>query len=168
MIVNELQEKICCFTGHRVIPPEKGNQIEQRAETLILDLYNRGIHLFRVGGAVGFDTMMAQLLFRLRVSGKSEIRVALFYPFYGFTEGWTESQKKRYEELLPQYDDVVRVSEKPDRVAYLARNRALVDGASFCITYCTRTTGGTAYTVRYAEKRGVKVYNIRFSADCSG
>lgn len=40
------------------------------------------------------------------------------------------------------------------------RNRHLVDNSSACITYLTETKGGTAYTVDYATKRGLTVFNI--------
>ena len=41
------------------------------------------------------------------------------------------------------------------------RNRALVDASNVCIAYMTDASrGGTAYTVRYAEKKGIPVYNL--------
>ena len=42
----------------------------------------------------------------------------------------------------------------------IKRNRYLVDNSSLCICYLTRQTGGTAYTVRYAESKGVTVLNL--------
>ena len=41
-----------------------------------------------------------------------------------------------------------------------ARNRYMVDRASVCIAYLTETRGGTAGTVRYAEKQGISVINL--------
>lgn len=40
------------------------------------------------------------------------------------------------------------------------RNRHLVDNSSICIAYLTEETGGTAYTVKYANQKGVRVINI--------
>ena len=37
------------------------------------------------------------------------------------------------------------------------RNRMLVDMSSICICYLTKDTGGTAYTVKYAEKQKLKI-----------
>lgn len=45
------------------------------------------------------------------------------------------------------------------RGVYMIRNRALVDGAQYCIAYCTKPTGGTAWTVRYARQKGLQIYN---------
>jgi uncharacterized membrane protein len=35
-----------------------------------------------------------------------------------------------------------------------------VDNSSVCICYLTESTGGTAYTVDYAKKAGIRVINI--------
>ena len=40
------------------------------------------------------------------------------------------------------------------------RNRHLVDNSSVCVAYLTRSGGGTAYTVEYAKKHGLKIINI--------
>lgn len=42
----------------------------------------------------------------------------------------------------------------------MAKNRHLVDNSSVCVAYLTRSGGGTAYTVEYAKKHGLKVINI--------
>ena len=58
-----------------------------------------------------------------------------------------------------QMDKIVYVSKEPSRGAYLARGRHLVDGSRYCISYCNKPTGGTAFTVKYALERGLTVYN---------
>ena len=40
------------------------------------------------------------------------------------------------------------------------RNRHLVDNSSVCVSYMTKNTGGTAYTVGYAIKNHVQVINL--------
>ena len=88
------------------------------------------------------------------------LRVILVYPFDGFQARWGHKLQCEFEAMLPLYDKVVRVSEHPSREAYLERDRHLVDGSSICLAYCTRDTGGTAYTVRYARKQGLEVVNM--------
>lgn len=59
------------------------------------------------------------------------------------------------------YGKCVCVASVASREAYLAKARHLVDNSAHCITYCTKNTGGTAYTVQYAvRKGGVEVYNV--------
>lgn len=125
--------------------------IEAQAERYIRELYSIGVRFFRVGGAMGFDTMMAQLLFRLRTD-MPDMKVVLMYPFDDFTaDGWTDAEKALYAELLPKYDEVHRVAERGGSGAYLERDRALVNGSAYCIAYCrhTKARSGTAFTVRY-------------------
>ena len=40
------------------------------------------------------------------------------------------------------------------------RNRYMVDNSGLCVCYWIRDKGGTAYTVHYAEKEGLKIINI--------
>lgn len=145
-----IEEQTCCFTGHRKLPETELDAIESQVEAHIRGLYDNGVRFFRVGGAVGFDTMMAQLLFRLRASDLPDVKVLLFYPFDGFTNGWTDAEKALYADLLPKYDEIHRVCDKGGSGAYLARDRALVDGSAYCIAYCRNVSGrsGTAYTLR--------------------
>lgn len=154
-----MKEKACCFTGHRNIPKKDVDRILDRVDALVRALVNKGVTCFYVGGALGFDTMVAQSLFLLRDIEHLNINVILVCPFDGFISRWHEDQQQRFETMLPRYDKVIYKEETGSREAYLSRNRHLVDNSSYCIAYCTRNYGGTAYTVRYAMKNGVTVLN---------
>ena len=69
-------------------------------------------------------------------------------------------QTSRRPTYSPKYDKRVCVAQSASREAYLARDRHLVDGSAYCIAYCTRNSGGTAYRVRYAKQHGVEIYNV--------
>lgn len=159
MTVQELREQTCCFTGHRNVPGKDVDQILERVEILVRALVKKGVKCFGVGGAIGFDTLVAQHLFWLRDIKHLNIKVILACPFDGFTSRWHQDQQDTFEQMLSHYDKVVYVSDRPSREAYLSRNRHLVDHSAYCIAYCTRNHGGTAYTVRYAMKNGVTVVN---------
>ena len=88
--MSNLRAKTCCFTGHRDIPESEIPGIKERAKRGIRLLYNNGVRFFGVGGALGFDTLMAQLLFRLRKDELKDIKVILVYPFEGFTSQWND------------------------------------------------------------------------------
>ena len=150
----------CCFSGHRNIRGADIPDVMNRTEEYIRTLIDKGVTFFAVGGALGYDTLAAELLFRLRSTELPQIKVCLLYPFDGFTNCWNEADRTRYARMLPQYDKVVRVSNKASREAYLLRDRVLVGHSAYCICYCARNTGGTAYTVRYALKQGIKVLNV--------
>lgn len=154
-----LRQRTCCFTGHREIREKDLPDILERTEQVIRRLIEKGVAFFGVGGAIGYDTEAAKLLFRLRATEYPHIKVILVYPFEGFTSRWSDAQRAEYARLLPKYDKAVCVAQRASREAYLARDRHLVDGSAYCIAYCTRNSGGTAYTVRYARQQGVTVYN---------
>ena len=65
-----------------------------------------------------------------------------------------------WSELLEQADKVVTVSPAYDAGCMHRRNRYLVDHSAVCIGWGTGETGGTAYTIHYAEKQGLRI--IRF------
>ena len=155
----DLRQRTCCFTGHRVIPEKDLPGILKRTEQAVRQLIERGVVFFGVGGAIGYDTEAAKLLFRLRATDYPQIKVILVYPFEGFTSRWSDEQRAEYARLLPQYDKAVCVAQRASREAYLERDRHLVDSSAYCIAYCTHNSGGTAYTVRYAHQQGVPVYN---------
>ena len=156
----DLRQRTCCFTGHRVIPEKDLPGILERTERAVRRLIEHGVVFFGVGGAIGYDTEAAKLLFRLRTTDYPQIKVILVYPFEGFTSRWNDGQRAEYAaRLLPQYDKTVCVAQRASREAYLERDRHLVDSSAYCIAYCTRNSGGTAYTVRYAHQQGVTVFN---------
>ena len=156
----DLRQRTCCFTGHREISEKDLPGILERTERAVRRLIEQGVIFFGVGGAIGYDTEAAKLLFRLRATDYPQIKVILVYPFEGFTSRWSGEQRAEYARLLPQYDKAVCVAQRASREAYLARDRHLVDGSAYCIAYCTRNSGGTAYTLRYAMDKGVEIYNI--------
>ena len=156
----DLRQKTCCFTGHRAIPEKDLPGILKRTEQAVRRLIEQGVIFFGVGGAIGYDTEAAKLLFRLRATDYSQIKVLLVYHFEGFRSRWSDEQRVAYARLLPQYDKAVCVAQRASREAYLSRDRHLVDGSAYCIAYCTRDSGGTAYTLRYAQRQGLKIYNV--------
>lgn len=130
----------------------------ERTETAVKKLLSGGIKRFLLGGAVGYDAEVAKLLFRLKNECRG-IKVVLIYPFDGYTDRWNDAQKAEYAKLLPQYDDIIKASERSGRETYLLRNRMLVDNSAVCIAYCQKQRSGTAYTVRYAKAQGLAVIN---------
>lgn len=154
-----MKEQTCCFTGHRKIPPEQYKSIVKRLKLEITDMINKGIIYFGVGGALGFDTMAAKAVLELREI-YPQIKLILVLPCKTQTQGWNEADKKTYEDIKRACDKYVYVSEEYTYDCMYIRNRHLVDNSNYCICYLTKQIGGTAYTVEYAKKNGLKVINI--------
>lgn len=162
MANSKFREYTCCFTGHREIPLLSRFRIKRNTERAIIDLIeNHGVKYFGVGGAVGYDTLAANILFNLRETTYKDIKIILVLPFFeGFTKYWTEDQKLKFISLYDKYDKHVILDNRPSKEAYLRRNRHLIDNSKYCICYKIKDTGGTAYTCKYAESRKLIIVNI--------
>ena len=154
----------CCFTGHRKIPQKKYVQIQEKLRDEIVTAIQNGYNFFYAGGAIGFDTMAAQTVLELKAQ-YSYIKLILVLPCVNQTDGWEQSDIDEYERIKVLADEVIYTSEENKKGCMHKRNRYLVDHSSLCICYMTRKAGGTAYTVKYAESKGVSVINIAKSQD---
>ena len=156
------EEQTCCLTGHRVIPPGEEKKIMVRTRYILLRLIReKNVRFFGVGGAVGFDMLAAEYLLDLKARREHQLRIisVLPYPAWRETEDWTDELRLRQDRILRASDKVVYIREEYAKNVFLLRDRKLVDGSAYCVSYCNRPRTGTAYTVKYAMSRGVKVYN---------
>ena len=158
-VKKSMQTKTACFTGHRTLPDENLPEIAERLENALIALIEQGYRYFGAGGALGFDTLAAQAVLRLR-ERHPQIRLILVLPCLNQTRGWLQENIDTYEEIKRCADKVTYTSEHYFRGCMQKRNRHLVDNSSVCICYLTKPTGGTAYTVDYARRRGLRIINI--------
>ena len=149
----------CCFTGHRDIPLEKYGEIWSAVEREALKLYGNGVRTFIVGGALGFDMLCGEVVLRLK-SRMEDVRLVIALPCRSHDSKWEASERERMDALRTYADEVIYVSEKYTKGCMFERNRFMVDRASYCISYCTKKSGGSFYTVRYASEEGLKRIEI--------
>lgn len=151
----------CCFTGHRKLPLQKREEIIRKLEQALITLIQSGIRYFGAGGARGFDTLAAQTVLKLRKE-YPHIKLILVLPCLSQTRGWQNEDVKAYEAIKAAADKITYTSEKYTRGCMYKRNRYLADHSSVCVCVCylTESKGGTAYTVNYAKKQGLKVINL--------
>lgn len=154
-----MKDDTCCFTGHRRISKKMVEQINSRLYVEILKAINKGIDTFCVGGALGFDTMAANMVLEFK-QVFPHIRLNMILPCKMQFIDWTEAQTEQYIEILESADSVEYVSNEYTAGCMHIRNRRLVDESSLCICYLTSLSGGTAYTVNYAKKSEIEVVNL--------
>lgn len=153
------KDKTVCFTGHRELPFLQLVLIRRKLRKTLEDLIKQGYCFFGAGGALGFDTIAAQIVLELRRK-YSHIKLILVLPCISQADSWAEKDKQIYEDIKSQADKVVYTSEQYFRGCMHKRNRHLVDNSSVCVCYLTEDKGGTVYTVDYAKKNGLRVINI--------
>ena len=128
-------------------------------ENAIISLIHSGYLYFGAGGALGFDTLCAKIVLRLRQSYPA-IKLILVLPCVSQADRWPAADIAVYREIMEQADKVVYTSQNYTRDCMFKRNRHLVDHSSACICYQTKQTGGTAYTVEYARRHGLRIINL--------
>ena len=125
----------------------------------MIEAIEQGYRYFGCGGALGFDTLAAQTVLRLREI-YPEIRLILVLPCRDQTRGWKQADVAEYDRIMKVADKVTYTSEQYYSGCMHKRNRHLVDNSSLCICYLTEQSGGTAYTVNYARSQGLKIINV--------
>ena len=125
----------------------------------MIEAIEQGYRYFGCGGALGFDTLAAQTVLRLREI-YPEIRLILVLPCRDQTRGWKQADVAEYDRIMKAADKVTYTSEQYYSGCMHKRNRHLVDNSSLCICYLTEPSGGTAYTVNYARTQGLKIINV--------
>ena len=154
-----LKDKTCFFSGHRDIPREKYPEVQEKLERTVEELIAQGIQYFGVGGALGFDTLAALTVIKLKRQ-HPEIRLALILPYKDYGSNWSHKDRALAAQIIGRADKVVYTAERYYNGCMYKRNRHMAEQSGWCICYLERATGGTAYTVSYAKSVGVRIINL--------
>lgn len=154
-----IQNGVCCFTGHRNFEQSATPRQKLILQKLIQNMIAGGYTTFVTGGAIGFDTVAAELVLQKREEGQA-VRLELVLPCADQDARWSPAQKQRYRKILKAADSVECLHDRYTDGCMHERNRRMVDKSSLCVAFCEKTSGGTYFTVTYARDHGVTVYNI--------
>ncbi|MBE7024728.1 MAG: DUF1273 domain-containing protein [Ruminococcaceae bacterium] len=146
----------CCFTGHRMIRREDFDGVLDSLRHALPIFADSGVNEFICGGALGFDTLAAQEVLRLKKDFPL-VRLSLVLPCKDQSARWTAAQKETYASILEKADHTECLFDKYVPGCMQMRNRRMVDRSHVCIAYYTGRPGGTDYTVKYAKEKGVRL-----------
>lgn len=163
----------CCFTGHRpqkfAFPLDCENEdylkFNDKLESTIRLLVQRGITDFYCGGAYGFDLMAAETVLSVK-NHNIGIRLFCVIPFKNQAALWSNKWQERYENVLRNSNETVMISENYSPGVYQKRNRYMVDHSSVLVAYFDGKPGGTKSTVNYAKARCKRIINIASDDEC--
>lgn len=142
----------CCFTGHRDIPTAEIDTLSKALDYEIERHFTEyGVTDFISGGAIGFDLLAAEAVIRAKKQHPS-IRLILALPCANHSRGWSAQNISKLNFALAHSDDTVCLSEHYYRGCMHNRNRYMLNNSAYCISYCTKDTGGTFYTLSLAKK----------------
>lgn len=155
----DLKPISACLTGHRDIPTSAYEAIASALLSCIDTLYRQGIRRFYCGGALGFDTVAAVTLLNCRPH-YPDLKLILALPCPEQSARWPAPSRALYQSILSRADEVLTLSPAYTPHCMLARDRYMVDHSAYCIAYLQKESGGTAYTVNYAHKKGLTVIHL--------
>ena len=136
----------CAFTGHREV---EDNFDELRLGEVISSYIEEGYSTFLCGMAVGFDMIAAEIVLKLK-KYFPEIKLIACIPCEGQTKYFKSDEKRRYESILKNCDEVKVLSDHYYNGCMQARDRYMVENSSLIIAYKRVNQGGTYYTLNYA------------------
>ncbi len=154
------RRKSVAFTGHRIIPLVRQEEVRARLTAAVVHAYKLGITRFYCGMALGFDMMAAEVVLSLK-DKFPDIQLIAIVPYRGQSSRWASDEQERYRRILAKTDKVVTLSENYFRGCLLRRNDYMLSHSCGVIAYYDgKPKGGTSYTVRKAEKLKMEVVNI--------
>ena len=145
----------CALTGHRDLPE---NFDINRLYDLLEEIIRDGYDTFYCGMARGFDLLALDCLVSLR--GKYPLKLIACIPYAGQDSNYTEKEKEMYRSLLAWCDEKNVFSDHYFNGCCQTRDRYMVDEADIVVAYCTKNSGGTAFTITYAQKKGKEVRHL--------
>lgn len=155
--------KSACFTRHRKLSGDMADLAKRLYNLIEENIISNGLTDFYTGGAVGWDTLAARTVLKLREI-YPQIRLHLILPCSNDeqTEKWTEEQKTEFYRILGLADTVEYTSEYYYNGCMKVRNARLLELADCCFCYWNpnRQRSGTAQTVRMAQKKRITVINF--------
>lgn len=156
-------ESTCTFTGlrpHKMPPDTNLAALYKQLEEEIYASISAGYTIFQSGMAMGVDIEAAELVDRLKIE-YPHIQLHCFLPCLTQADRWPRSWQERYVTLLERADRIFCLQKFYSRGCMLRRNQAMVErGAKLIAIHDGKTQGGTAFTIRYAQKRRVEVVVI--------
>ena len=163
-----MMNKACAFTGHRPSKlPWRYNETDSRCVALkmvlteqITALIEAGVTQFLSGMAEGTDIFCSEIVLALREKNP-KIKLHCILPCTAQAEKWSVSSQELYRSILGRADSVVYVSRDYHEKCMLDRNRFLVEhAATLLAVYNGEQRGGTAATIRYAQKMSREIMVI--------
>ncbi len=157
----------CSFTGHRKLSTEETRNLVPKLKSTLLYLISLGVREFHCGGAIGFDTLAATVVYDISREHK-DIRLILELPYEEQCRGWSETHRRFYDFVKSKAHEINIHSNNPKNreqavKSLLSRNRLMIDKSHYCVCYLRDTNakkGGTAYTVNYAKLHDVQIINL--------
>ena len=154
------RDRACCFTGHRDMTYPEMQAALPSLTKAVEELLQKGIDTFIVGGARGFDTLVAIQLINLRRHLYPRLKLVLARPCPDQAAYWNATQRSLYETVRREADLDILLSDRYYNGCMHRRNAFMVEHSSHLVAYVTKSTGGSYQTLMLAKKQGLQIQNL--------
>lgn len=156
---------IIAGTGHRpkYCPCKYKNNhpwlisLKKRLENYLIEMgFGDTNRIIRAGGAIGWDTWLAQVALEL------DLILHLYLPFKDQGKEWPSDSRKEYERIKGEASKIIYTSENYHPQVFFDRDLAMITGADKVVSLLDPkvNSGGTFYTVGEAKKLGIDIVNF--------
>ena len=133
-----MENRACAITGHRPTRfkwkyNENNNgckRLKRRLKEQLIQLCEKDVHRFYIGGDLGVDLWAGELLLELKEQSEySEIELVLVLPFSGHDKNWDKVSRYRLSKLRQNSAEVIvaGTSENPPAVNFKLRDQYMVE-----------------------------------------
>jgi len=147
--------KKCCFAGHRELSDtdEIYNKLLTCIEKLIVE---ENVSEFWVGNYGHFDSLSAKAV-REAKQKRPDVQLNLVIPYLTANiNEYREIYYKNYDNIL-----MADIPENTPKRFYISKcNEYMVQKSDFIICYVKYNWGGANKTLKYAQKKKIKIFNI--------
>lgn len=150
------KEHTCCVTGHRDIPADKIQYVQMQLRQELLQAIQSEYTHFISGFAAGVDLIFARIVADLKREYPITLEAAIPYP------GRMNTPDEVFQCLLKECDIVKVHTDRYSKSCYMVRNRYMIDCSALVIAvHDGRKSGGTAATIRYANRKECDLREVR-------
>ena len=151
----------CTFAGHKEVY-QAG--IPAALDRALSDLLSEGENefCFLVGGMGQFDGMCAAAVRKAkRLFPDKSITLSLVLPYF---KQELNDDKDYYQQMFDEVYVPIELAGVHPKLAITKRNRLMVEQSQYLIAYVHRDFGGAYATLKYAQRRNLKIMLLGNSA----
>ena len=150
---------IVAFSGHR----SYDHTADDKLRSVVADLYDDGVRIFRVGMAEGFDLAAGEVVLSL-MEVHDDIVLEAYVPWPLFSARFERESRIKYDAIIAKAQVIRYAGFAFQNNIFHQRNDMLVDGAGYLVAWWNGSRSGTGYTVGCARRHHAKIINLHPSS----